>query len=267
MKNLMTILALSVFLGCSSVYACEQTLEADGVLWTFHRMEDGNSYHEMKKAGEFREGDTLDLLAPCSGRLVDTIQVQWEDDHSDVMGELVIMPGNVRLGVRDISKKQRESWTVRRKTDRFRIEFSGKRGNRCRVKWIRVFYGVNAAPSLPNQQTLSNTGKEYDLVDRLGLHDGKVQRKARAIRWNGSQLIIAVKTDNGQEIMNLNPDQIKGVLFADRWGDAVDKDGGRFPVRVKNITGKMIELDKNLNGNIVSKPPIDIHHYRSIEFK
>jgi len=76
-----------------------------------------------------------------------------------------------------------------------------------------------------------------------------------------------VKTDDGQETMRLNPDEIKHILFTERWGDAVDKDGGRFPVRVKKIVDSMIQLDKNLSGNIVPKPPIDIHHYRSIEFK
>ncbi|MBN1879827.1 hypothetical protein JW823_06925 [bacterium] len=267
MKKIISIAGSILFCCAFAVIACEETQYIDGVTWTFHRMDDGNSFHELRKAGEFTEGDTLNLTAPCQGRHIDSIQIEWEDNHSDVRGEVVTMPGNRRLGVRDVSGKKRETWTVHQKTDRFRVEFSGKRGHRCRVKWIRVFYGVNAAPYNPKEQVQSAGDASYDLIDRLGLHDGKIQRKARAIRWNGSQIVIAVKTDNGQEILKLNPDEVKNLLFTERWGNAVDKDGGRFPVRVKKMNGGMIELDKNLNGNIVSKPPIDIHHYKSIEFK
>jgi hypothetical protein len=162
---ILTVLMPGVFPGI----ACEQTVTLDGNTWTFHRMEDGNSYHEIKNPGEFTEGDTLALDMPCRGRLIDTIQVDWEDNRSEVKGELVTMPGHKRHGARDISGKKRVSWTLGRKTDSFRIEFSGTRRHRARVRWIRVFYGVNAPP-YHAEQPLSSSDEGCETTVML---DGK----------------------------------------------------------------------------------------------
>ena len=247
------------------VGACEYEQYLDGYKWSFHRMNDGNKYHEVKKLGEFTEGNTLNLALPCQGRHIDAIQVDWEDNRSEVYGELVIMPGNQRMGVRDISGKQRQSWTVQRKANRFRIEFSGKRGHRCRVRFIRVFYGKNSQPGI--QQQGGNQGaKRHKLVDRIILSNGGVKRKARVIKWDGSRMHVAIKQGQGQVLRQLAPHEIQNLSMADRWGNAVAKDGSRFPVRIKSMRGKMMDYEKNLSGRIVPKPLTDIHNFTLIQF-
>ena len=243
--------------------SCERDIGADGYVWTFHRLADGNSYHEAQNLGEFTEGQTLFLTAPCPGRKINTVQVSWEDRHSEVYGELITMPGNRKHGQRDISDKRRESWTVDNPTDSLQFAFSGKRGHRCRVKWVRVFYGVNAPPFQPASSMKTTS---YDLVDRIGLPEAAIQKKSRVISWDGRVLTVAVKTDTGQEVRYLRIGEFKNVLFAERWGTATDIEGYTFPVRVKRIMGGKIELDKKLDGKIVPKPLADISHYKSIIF-
>jgi len=266
MNKFFSVFVILFIMSFSSSQACEQTQYLDGYEWTFHRMPDGNSYHEVKGLGEFTEGQTLRLTAPCSGRLIDAVQVSWEDNKSEVLGELVTIPGYKRHGIKDVNGKNRESWSVGQKTETLQIEFSGKRGHRARVKWIRVFYGINAAP-FTNNQLESQSAKGHELIDRIRLTEAKIQKKGRALRWTGSQLVLVIKSGQDQETLYLNPSEVINIEFSERWGNAVDMDGGRFPVRVKKIIDGKIELDKNLNGNIVPKPLIDIHHYKSIEFK
>lgn len=263
MKNLIVICTLCTGIFLCSAIACETDQYLDGYNWTFHRMNDGNRYHEVKNLGEFSEGDTLNLTAPCMGRHVDTIQVEWEDNHSEVRGELVIMPGNRRLGSRDVTGKHRESWSVGLKMNRFRIEFSGTRGHRCRVRFIRVFYGQNSSQ-------VEQAGKRrvrYVLVDKVSIQGGAALRKARFLRWDGQRVHIAMKTPQGQKVRTFAPGQISQMMFADRWGNAVAKDGGRFPIRIKSMNGTMIQFEKKLNGNVVPKPATDIHNFTSIVFK
>ncbi|MCD4654306.1 hypothetical protein K8T06_10275 [bacterium] len=265
----MSRLSIVLVIICSFVtgmsLACETEQYLDGYKWTFHRMDDGNKYHEVKNLGEFTEGDTLSLTAPCKGNHIDTIQIDWEDDHSEVKGELVVIPGNQRYGSRDISGKQRVSWTVQKNMNRFRIEFSGQRGHRCRIRFIRVFYGQNSGGLL--QQQGSNPGnRRHKLIDRISLTDGAVKRKARVIRWDGTHLHVAVKKQNGQKILKLAPARIKNLFMADRWGQAIAKDGSRFPVRINQMNGAMIKFDKKLNGQVVPKPLTNIHNFTSITF-
>jgi hypothetical protein len=264
MRYATIVIVIMVFLAGFPGIACEKNMRLDGLNWTFHRMPDGNSYHEVKNLGEFTEGQSLQLSAPCAGRSIDTFQVSWEDRRSEVFGELITMPGNRKHGKRDISDKRNESWTVGKPTDSVRLVFSGKRGHRCRVRWIRIYYGVDA-PSYHQEISAVDT-VAHDLIDRIGLHDGKIQKKARILRWNGQHLTVAIKTNSGQETRQFRPDEIKNILFSERWGQAVDRDGNSFPVRAKRMVGNKIELDKNLDGAIVPKPLIEITHYKSIEF-
>jgi len=266
MKASTVCILISIICLAAPVLACESDQYLDGYTWTFHRMEDGNRYHEVRNLGEFSEGGTLNLTAPCMGRVIDTIQIEWEDDHSEVRGELVTMPGNHRMGIRDVSGKQRESWGVGHQVNRFRIEFSGPRGHRCRVRFIRVFYGKGTGQVQQAQQSGQSGQAQYNLVDRITLNDGAAQRKARFIRWDGNQVHVALKTPRGQVVRSLAPGQIVNMQFADRWGRAVAKDGGRFPIRIKSMNGVMIEFDKKLNGNVVPKPLSDIHNFTSITF-
>lgn len=264
MRFTKTLIVMMVFLTDFSGIACEQNMRVDGLNWTFHRTPDGNSYHEVKDLGEFTEGESLQLSVPCAGRAIDTFQVSWEDRRSEVFGELITMPGNRKHGKRDISDKRNESWTVGKPTDSARLVFSGIRGHRCRVRWIRIYYGIDA-PSYHQELSAVGTATQ-ELIDRIGLHDGKVQRKARIIRWNGKHVTVVMKTDTGQETRHFTPDEIKNILFSERWGKAVDNDGNTFPVRAKRMVGNKIELDKNLDGKIVPKPLAEITHYKSIEF-
>lgn len=260
------IVAVIIMVSCPSIIACESEQYIDGYKWTFHRMQDGNKYHEARKLGEFTEGNTLVLTAPCPGRRIETVQVDWEDNRSEVRGELVVMPGNKRLGVRDISGKQRESWTVDHKTNRLRIEFSGKRGHRCRVRFIRVFYGANAG-NLNQQMGNTGGGVHYKLVDRIKINNGKTMRKCRILKWDGNRLHVAIKKNNRQHVRKLLPAEITQMGMAPRWGTAIAKDGFRFPVRIKRMTGAMMDYEKKLDGRVVPKPLTDIHNFTSISFQ
>jgi len=264
MRYLVIGVALSFFFPALTGFACETDMELNGYEWTFHRMNDGNRYHEVRNLGEFTEGDTLRLTAPCKGHYVDTIQVDWEDDRSEVQGELVVMPGNTHLGSRDISGKRRESWAVRKSINGFRINFSGPRGHRCRVRFIRVFYG----PDSEKIQQKQPHGKiKHLLVDKITLQDGAAMRKARFLRWDGTHLYIAVKTPGGQTEKKYLPGQIRNLVVANRWGKAVAKDGTRYPIRIKSMEGAMIHFEKKLDGAVVPKPETDIHNFSSITFK
>ncbi|MBN1297414.1 hypothetical protein JXA80_11585 [bacterium] len=251
--------------------ACESTQYVDGYEWTFHRMDDGNRYHEIRNVGEYTEGSTLNLTAPCMGANVDTVQVDWEDNRSEVRGELVVMPGDKRLGVRDISGNNRASWAVQSNMNRFRIEFSGKRGHRCRIRFIRVFYGRNGQLGGVQGGQVQGQGinagqNTVNLVDKITIQGGPVLRKARVMRWDGNQLHVVLREGNRQRNQALNPGQISNLIFADRWGKAVAKDGSRFPVRIHSMNGSMIDFDKRLNGNVVPKGTTDIHNFTSITF-
>jgi len=260
------VLFIVLFSAAISVsLACESNQYLDGYNWTFHRMDDGNKFHEVQHLGEFTEGDTLSLSAPCPGRHVDSIQIDWEDNHSEVRGELVILPGNRRLGTRDISGKKRVTWAVQSKMNRFRIEFSGKRGHRCRVRFIRVFYGNKPYSNL--QQQGQNAGlRRYKLVDQISLAGGLVARKARVLKWENGKLHVVIKNKGGRKLRQINPNNVTSLSMPNRWGQAVAKDGTRFPVRINSMNGVMIQFDKRLNGNIVPKPLTDINNFTSIIF-
>lgn len=264
MKLAKILIAFSVILlPIFPVLSCERDVGADGYVWIFHRLSDGNSYHEAKSLGEFTEGQTLFLTAPCPGRTINTVQVSWEDNRSEVFGDLITMPGNRKHGQRDISDKRSESWEVNKPTDSLQFAFAGKRGHRCRVRWVRIYYGVNAPPY---QSSASTKTLNYDLVDRIGLLEAEIQKKSRVISWDGSVLTVAVKTDSGQEMRYLRIGEFRNVLFSERWGTATDIEGYTFPVRVKRIVGDKIELEKKLDGKIVPKPLVEISHYKSIIF-
>ncbi len=272
MKTKTIIFIITLFCFPSITLTCENDREVGGYNWTFHRMEDGNSYHECILNKEFSEGSSLVMPAPCDDHYIDTVQVKWEDNRSEVSGELVVNPGDHRLGSRDVSSKSKESWRVQNNVKTIELIFSGKRDHRCRLNWIRMFYGSDQpqkkeAPG--NKQKLQKVSKdieEVELNDRLKTKTGAAMRKCHVETWDGNHLIIVVSENNRKTRNKYRPDEIESIEFSERWGKAVTLDNTSYLLGARRFQNNMLSFEKNIDGQIIRDKQGALDKFKSINF-
>ncbi|MBN1550895.1 hypothetical protein JW979_05485 [bacterium] len=269
MKMLSITLTIFALLVPSLVTACENDREVDGYLWTFHRMDDGNTYHELKIGKSYQEGSSLVLSAPCGLRLVDSVQVEWSDQHGKMTGELVVYPGGEKLGLRDIDTNKRTTWAVQKRINRLEMKFGGPRKQDCKIKWIRIFYGKSSEnPQMKKSRSeIMDRMDDVKTVDRIKFAKGPAERACRVMNWNGRNFIIIVdRGPEGNIRREVSPDTVNYIVFKPRWGTLTEADGSKVPALAKRFENGKLWFDKKINGNIVEKPGVSIDKYSAFDF-
>ena len=270
MKNLV-IFAVLILAISAPLAACEKNIEAGGYFWTFHRMNDGNTYHELKLEKVYPAGSSLKLETPCT-KYVDAVQVEWDDNRAKMHGELIAHPGTKRLGDRDIDGKRRETWAVHQKTNKIEFEFTGRGNEKCLIKWIRIFYGQNPPPQSGNLRTgnhnLGSSATSGDLPDTIRFKKATRKRACKVLKWNGSKFIIIIeKGKNSKKLQReIDPNLINYIQFSDRWGTATGQNGLSVPFKAKRFTKNMIWFDKKEGDKVISKTDYPIEKFRMIDF-
>jgi hypothetical protein len=145
-KVLLTLITIIAYFSIP-VFACEEDRNVDGNRWTYHRMDDGNSYHELILKDDFEEGTDLVLTLPCKNRYIDAVQIQRGKQNKKIKVDLVIYPGEENIGAPLRVEERQSTWAVQRNANKIEFQISGPRDKDARLRWVRVFYGKNEPES------------------------------------------------------------------------------------------------------------------------
>ncbi len=265
MNRLITTLFLILAL-TFPVLACERDITIDNVQWTFHRMQNGNSYHESVIRSSYSEGDVFTVRLPCPGNYIDSVQTKWDDHRSTMYGELFLKPGQSSFGRRDISGKDKAKWTLEKPGRQISIQFGGPRESRCTIEFVRVFYGVNP-PTAKQELTQKKIPlPKIKLIDKIKLKKGKTERKCHVEKWNGSHFTVVLKNGGKKVRKRFLPGEIHHITFQQRWGHATGKTGNNLPFMAKRFERNMIWFDKKTDGKVISKTDYPIKTFTVIHF-
>ena len=259
--TLLLILALTV-----PVLGCEQDVAVNNVHWTFHRMENGNSYHETVIRSSYNEGDVYSVRLPCPDKYIDSLQIKWDDHRSTMYGELFLKPGQKSFGRKDVSGKDKAKWTLEKSGRHISIQFGGPRDSRCAIEFVRIFYGVN--PPVKKQELTQKKIPlpQIRLADTIKLKKGKTERKCHVEKWNGSHFTVVIKNGGQKVRKRFLPGEIHHVTFQHRWGRATGKTGTNLPFMAKRFERNMIWFDKKSDGKVISKTDYPIETFTVIQF-
>lgn len=265
MSRIVTTMLVIIALA-TPVLGCEQDVTINKFQWTFHRMGNGNSYHETMVRSSFSEGDVFSTKLPCPNKFIDSVQIKWDDHRSTMNGEFFLKPGNKSFGRRDISGDDKAKWTLEKEGRRISIQFAGPRDSHCAIDFVRVYYGVKA-PSNQLEITQNNVSlAKIKLIDKIKLKNGKTERKCHMEKWNGTHFTVVFKK-NGEKIRrHFLPGEIHHITFARRWGHASGKTGKNVPFLSKRFEKNMIWFDKKTDGKMISKTEYPIETFTVILF-
>ncbi len=256
----LTVLCIMV----PTITACENDRVVAGYSWTFHRMSDGNAYHECRLNSSFEEGSSLVMVNPCNMRYIDSVQVDWSDKRGKMRCTLITTPGRKRISTIDVSSKHRGSWAVNHKVQEFEFAFSGPRDQSVHINFIRVFYGKNASHNTNSDADISNIS---GAPDRIKFIKGPKERPCRLIRWNGSQLVVKIKRRRAGLIKRkLDVATIRYIHLKPRWVRGILINGEHVKIRISRIEGNRMWFEKDINGSIIKKKNYPIEKFKVIEF-
>lgn len=258
--------------------ACETDREVDGYFWTFHRMEDGNSYHECRIKEVYREGNSLRMSLPCGNQYVDSVQIEWGDGGGRMTGTMVANPGNKKLGTRDISGKKRVTWTVQSKIRDIDLQFAGPRDKSCAINWLRVFYGKEQTSSNKpsddewgfddSDDTVDESLAHVQTIDRIKFKKGPAERSCRIMSFDGTNFVVVVDRGGNRKIRReFAPENIAQIVFGKRWAVATFDDGSQSDIQLKSYKNGMLDYDKKVNGNLTPKNDVPIIKIRKLFFR
>ncbi|MBN1356832.1 hypothetical protein JXA40_11270 [bacterium] len=268
MKYAGLILIVGCLISVPGAGGCENDREVGGYFWTFHRMDDGNSYHECRLGKIIREGTSVVLSAPCDIRFVEALQVDWTDNRGKMKAELFVSPGNHRMGIKDVSDDKRQTWTIGSEVNQFEFKFTGPRDKKARINWIRVFYGKNASrPSGHQGRSLSDDLQSITTPDKIKFKKGPDERPCRVMSWNGRQLVIIVDRGGGNNVRReVEPELVDTILFSHRWGTATGTNNLSVPFKAKRFQNNLLWFDKKEGDKIISKEQYPIEKFSRIDF-
>jgi hypothetical protein len=276
-----TLILVSMFVSLIScpIFAgdCEMDRMVEGKLWTFQKLDDGNSMHELLIKDKFHENTALVLNLPCGLRNVDAIQVDWSSGGDRMKGELIINPGRTKLGAHDIENGKSSSWTVQRATNEIELRFDGPPNKDIEIKWIRVYYGVNASSSLQpssmheskpkNDEIDTNDLTGVRLIDRIRLGKATEDRNCRLMFWDGEHFHLVWIDPDGQIVRRVvRPFAIQHIIFGDRWGTAKSPSGMTFPINVKRFENGKLDFDKREGEQVITKTDYPLDKLSNIDF-
>lgn len=237
---------------------CDTNMVKNGVRWEFHRMDDGNQYHETDVKQQFAPGEVLALDLPCPDMIVNTVQIEWDDMRGKMSASLYTYPGNKNHGSRDVgSPKSRESWTIEKATSRIEFHFSGRK--QAMVKWIRVFYGRDMKSG---KQIKASNDLKYD--QRIHMASGPL-RSGKVITYRDNVFTIEF-TNGGRE--KLGKGAIRRIEFPRNtgWGSATGKNGATVPFQPILYHDGLIDFVKKENVGPITKTDLSIETFAVINF-
>ncbi len=257
--------------------SCETDREVGGYFWTFHRMEDGNSFHECRVKEVYTEGNSLRMSLPCGSRFVDSIQIEWGDGGGRMVGTMIVDPGNKNLGTRDISGKQRVTWTVQSNIKGLELRFGGPRDKKCAINWLRVFYGKDKSPnpshhddweSDSNDEPLDESLSGIQTIDRIRFRKGPAERACRVTGFDGSVFQVVIDRGGNRNVRReFQPENIAQIVFGKRMAVATFDDGSQAEIHLKTFKDGMLDYDKKVNGNMTPKNDVPLNKVRKITFR